>query len=900
MIDYKVSIIVPVYNVERYLKTCMDTLVNQTLKEVEIIVVNDGSPDNSLEILKDYEQKYGEKVKVFTTENKGVSHARNYGIGKAAGEYIMFVDSDDYIELDMCEKLYGKAITDQNDLVVCARNNVYENESNGKITTKVAPTNLMSQNFRLSDKKFELAHISPFPWDKLFKKTLLGDFRFPENMRFEDLVLAYKVAVNAENIGLVEEPLYNYRRTTQGGFLNTFSEETLDIIRAFDLVFDYMEEHHFMEVFRDELAYICARHFLFRYPAFFTEGNTGKLELKQRIIHGTQDFMDERVPGWRKNHYLLYSSALSLKNKLDLYTNKKKLLKQVKYLETYPKIILKLEKNYKKFKLKWKKKYRKFKRSKNKKAMIARKLPFLKLFNMPMSYRYTKAFNKYTVKKDVILLESKHGADIAGNIFSILKELTGKTYEHFQVYLVAEKSNEERFGVLLNKYNIQNVKFVELRSKLYMELLASAGYLVTDTSFPPYYIKKEDQVYLNTWHGTPLKAMGKKVPSREFALGNVQRNFLIADYLLYQNEFSKNIFLTDYMIDKVYGGTVLLSGYPRNTAFFHKERYEQIRSESGLVGKQVMVYMPTWRGMLHKMESKQQIKEIYGYFLSIDKRLKDSQILFVKLHPYVKNEIDYEDFVHIKPFPEEYETYDFLNASDLLITDYSSIMFDYGVSKKKIILFTYDREEYLTGRGMYLDLNKVDLPKADTVKELIAEINNEEFHGYPEFFTQYCSLDYKDCTKEVCEKVFIDKKVTGLKTEKIQQNGKSNILVYINRMPKGDRLEELIKNLNGLDEQQFNYFVSFRAESLKKSSAALANLKDGIAYMPIQIGKDVTMSEKIASVLMTKFGVRNRYTKGKVGAFAKREAQKNYGELKFAFVFANQNWTDWMTMRLTK
>lgn len=899
MIDYKVSIVVPVYNVERYLKTCMDTLVNQTLKEIEIIVVNDGSPDNSLEILKKYEQKYGGKVKVFTTENKGVSHARNYGIGKAAGAYIMFVDSDDYIELDMCEKLYQKAETDHNDLVICARYNVYENESNGKLTRRVAATNLISQNFKLSNQKFEFAHLSPFPWDKLFKRSLLGEFRFPENMRFEDLVFTYKVAVNAENIGLIEEPLYNYRRTTQGGFLNSFSEETLDIVKAFQIVFDYMEEHHYMEVFREELSYICARHFLFRYPAFFTDGNSGKLELKLRIINETQSFLDNRVPGWRTNRYLLYSSALSLKNKLDLYTDKRKLIGKVKSLETSPKIFLKIQKKLNKIKQNWNKKYRKFKRSKNKKALIARKLPFLKIFNMPMSARYTKAYNKFGVKDNVILLESKHGADIAGNIFSILQEISKETYQNFKVYLVTEKVKEESFEKLLTKYNIKNVIFVELRSKLYLELLASAKYLVTDTSFPPYYIKKPDQIYLNTWHGTPLKAMGKKVPSREFALGNVQRNFLIADYLLYQNEFSENIFLTDYMIDKVYKGTVLLSGYPRNTAFFKTERYGQIRRECGLSDKQVMVYMPTWRGMLHKMESRQQIKQIYNYFLSIDRKLKDSQILFVKLHPFVKNEIDYDDFIHIKAFPEDYETYDFLNASDLLITDYSSIMFDYAVSKKKIILFTYDREEYLTGRGMYLDLNQVDLPMVDTVNELIQEINKKEY-GYPEFFKEYCSLDHKDCTKEVCEKVFLNKKVPELKTEQINYKAKSNILIYINRMPKGDRLEELIHNLNGLDGEQFNYFVSFRAESLKKSSAALGLLKDEIAYMPIQVGKNITMSEKIASVLMTKFGIRNSYTKRKMSGFAKRETLKNYGELEFVFIFTNQNQTDWMTMRMTK
>jgi len=309
--------------------------------------------------------------------------------------------------------------------------------------------------------------------------------------------------------------------------------------------------------------------------------------------------------------------------------------------------------------------------------------------------------------------------------------------------------------------------------------------------------------------------------------------------------------------------------------------------------------MPTWRGLLHKMESKKQIKEIYGYFASIDMKLTDNQVLYVKLHPFVKTAIDYSDFVHIKPFPEDYESYDFLNASDVLITDYSSIMFDYAVSKKKIVLFTYDREEYLTGRGMYLDLNEVDLPKADTVDELIAEINKEEY-GYPKFYQEFCSLDNKDCTKNVCETVFLNKKVKGLKKESYAGDDKQNILIYMNRVPKGERINELITTFNTLDTSKYNYFLSFRAESMKKSSRVLSMLNEDIGYFPIQMGKNQTMSEYFASILMLKLGINNAYTRRKIMDLAKREQMKNYGNIEFNFVFNHMDWKDWMTMRLMK
>ena len=111
--------------------------------------------------------------------------------------------------------------------------------------------------------------------------------------------------------------------------------------------------------------------------------------------------------------------------------------------------------------------------------------------------------------------------------------------------------------------------------------------------------------------------MGRIVPMREYALGNIQRNFMIADYLLYQNDFSKNAFMTDYMIKDIYPGTALVSGYPRNSAFFHKNRYHQIRQELKIDDKQVIVYMPTWRGLLHKKETGKQLEQLGAYFTAM-------------------------------------------------------------------------------------------------------------------------------------------------------------------------------------------------------------------------------------------------------------------------------------------
>lgn len=885
MNKYKVSIIVPVYNVEKYLKQCMESLVNQTLKEIEIIVVNDGSPDNSIKILEKYEKKYPDKVKVFTTENRGVSHARNYGLDRASGEYIMFVDSDDFVELEMAEKLYTKASTDQNDLVMCARYNVYEVEGRTDLRRKVMNIFSMNQNFKMSERKFELVHASPFPWDKLFKRSLLNEIRFPEGIRFEDLVVAFEAAVMAESIGILPEPLYNYRKTTQVGFLNSFSEATKDIVKAFSLLFKFMKEHDLFEIFQEELEYICTRHFFFRYESFYTDGKKGQLQLKKEIVNITQDFMDREIPDWSDNHYLYYTAGAALKKHLKYYVDRRKTIRYITMRDRIPgkvyRVVAKVTVKKDKLVNKWKK----FKRTKRKLNAISkkiRKLRIYKLFHLPLDIKYTKYYETLAVNDKVILFESKHGDDLAGNIFNMIYETGRDKYKDYRILLVLKKSLFETYDSMLKSYNINHVTLVELHSDEYLRAIAAAKYIVTDTSLPPYYIKKAEQVYLNTWHGTPLKAMGRIVPDREYALGNVQRNFNIADYLLYQNEFSRDIFLKDYMIDKIYEGQVLLSGYPRNSSFFRTDRRDKIRKECGIDDMQVIVYMPTWRGLLHKKESKAQVEKIFGYLAHLDHKLKENQVFYVKLHPFVKKSIDYSLLLHVREFPAEYETYDFLNASDMLVTDYSSIMFDYAVSKKKIILFTYDREEYLDGRGIYIGLDEMDLPKADTVKELIEEINNEEF-SYPKFYRQFCSLDSADTAKNVCDTVFLNEK-NKVKTESDEKTAFDNVLVYVKSLRDNEYDLQFIENMNQMNLKNKNFFLNFKSGAMKKSSKLLSLLDKEIGYIPLSPGRNYRLSEYLAFTLTFRFGIENTYTKKKLLELSNREKQKHFGTTNFEYV----------------
>ena len=171
----KVSIIVPVWGVEKYISKCLESLVNQTLDDIEIILVNDGSPDNSQKIIDEYVKRYPQKVISYIKENGGQGSARNYGIKVATGEFISFVDSDDYIELNMVEKMYIKAKKDKSDIVICGNYNVSENYLHKK-------QDYFTSNYNTN---FENALFGKMAvWNKLYKKNIIVDNKifFKENV----------------------------------------------------------------------------------------------------------------------------------------------------------------------------------------------------------------------------------------------------------------------------------------------------------------------------------------------------------------------------------------------------------------------------------------------------------------------------------------------------------------------------------------------------------------------------------------------------------------------------------------------------------------------------------------------------------------------------------------------
>lgn len=250
----KVSLIIPVYNVENYLEKCLNSVKAQSFSDFEVILVNDGSTDSSLSILERFAAE-NENFRLYTIENSGQGGARNFGLTKATGEYIAFLDSDDYIAKDCLERLVEAAEKENGDIVVCTS---YDVKEDGTILAK-AENNLADQTTSVFESPWLLFN-RVAPWGKLFKKSLFGDLRFETRVWYEDMRLIPKLYLNAEKITFIQDPLFYYVQRAGSTMNNANAKRNLEIISAFEDLISYFKKAELYTRFQEELEYLVIEH----------------------------------------------------------------------------------------------------------------------------------------------------------------------------------------------------------------------------------------------------------------------------------------------------------------------------------------------------------------------------------------------------------------------------------------------------------------------------------------------------------------------------------------------------------------------------------------------------------------------------------------------------------------
>ena len=447
------------------------------------------------------------------------------------------------------------------------------------------------------------------------------------------------------------------------------------------------------------------------------------------------------------------------------------------------------------------------------------------------------------IDENVAYFESRDGNDFTGNIFRLVEELSTGKYGDYQIYVYAKEGVVPKIEKLQKNYDLDIYKIVTKES-IATRILEKAKYIFTDSGIRPKFIKKPGQIMMNTWHGTPLKVMGIENVPEEHRLGSMQHTFYDSDYLLYPNDFMFEKMVQGYNIDRIYQGNVLLEGYPRNSVFFDSARQMEFKSKFNFEDKDVFVYMPTYRGTILNRKDSAQKDVIDEYLTQLDARLNDSQVFLVKLHVFNHSQIDFSKFNHIKPFPEGYEVYDIINMADILVTDYSSVFFDFAVSRRKIIIFNYDEDEYLSDRNIYFPISDLPFPKVQDVDGLVDELNSPVNYDDEEFYNIFCKYEKPEAVENICREVF---KGMDVSIKKRIANDNPNVLVYIGSLEDENVWKSLLENLAGIDLDEYNVFLSFRQWNRnyrENHEEIFKSFPDGISVMPMRGAVNPTMNEK--------------------------------------------------------
>lgn len=286
-----VSVIVPFYNVENYIEKCLNTLVHQTLEDIEIILVNDGSQDRSMVVVKKFLEQYPDKITYLEKENGGLSDARNYALPYAKGEYIAFLDSDDYVEKTMYKDMYELAKKEDSDMVEC--NFYWEYPDKKKEDVGVA----------YNGKKEMLEKVRVVAWNKLIKKEVLEKSKvtFPKGYRYEDVEFTYKLIPYLDKVSFLKKPCVHYIQR-EGSISNNQNERNKEIFDVLEHVIDFYKENDLYDEYKDELEYIYIR-----YAFCSSLLRTVKIKdefVQRKLLDLTWEKVNTTFPEWKKNPVL--------------------------------------------------------------------------------------------------------------------------------------------------------------------------------------------------------------------------------------------------------------------------------------------------------------------------------------------------------------------------------------------------------------------------------------------------------------------------------------------------------------------------------------------------------------------------------------------------------------------
>lgn len=455
------------------------------------------------------------------------------------------------------------------------------------------------------------------------------------------------------------------------------------------------------------------------------------------------------------------------------------------------------------------------------KKIIKRRIKFIKEpikkivsnRNLRRASQYAEYYKKLSIEENTILYESRDGNSMTDSPYAMFSYMLEN--EEFKDYVhIWSVADFEVLSTIISKYKkYPNVKFIKRNSKEYLKCLASSKYLINNSTFQAFFTPKPDQIYINTWHGTPLKSMGFDIPGNPAHSQNVVRNFLSTSYILSPNAHTTKMFTDSYKLDGLYEGAIIEEGYPRIDLTLHTNpgEYRNYLRNLDLVideDKETILYAPTWKGN-NVSKAKNDTLQIIADMQYLQAQVGNQYNIMVKVHPYLYKVACQSTELKDHLIPDFVDPNELLAAVDILITDYSSIFFDYLVTDKPILFYTWDADVYAEERGQYLSNDRLPGPIVYTSNELVDSIRNIEqvkktylskYQHMKEEFTRY---EDGLVTERVVRYIF------GQSSEKLNiltnlTGEKEKILIYPGGMKNNGITSSFINLMNNIDFEKYD------------------------------------------------------------------------------------------------
>lgn len=390
--------------------------------------------------------------------------------------------------------------------------------------------------------------------------------------------------------------------------------------------------------------------------------------------------------------------------------------------------------------------------------------PYIKRISCPR-YWYSGYYKTEPIEEKTILYLAYRNNIMGGNPYAIFRELISRPeysdYKHVWIYGDPKNLKDDTF----ERYkSLPNVVCVRARTREYCRYLAAANYIVCNSSIPSWCKKREGQVYINTWHGVPLKTLGRCANDRsKESVSNSQRNFFFCDYMVMPNRYTIDHMMEAYDIKGMMTGSIIDAGYPRtdlvrNTSTEYIKGLLELKLDCSLENKKLVLYAPTFRTKNGK--SVNTSAEVGRYMHSLMNILPEGYELIFKVHNMMAKFFKKDKKMRSRLIFDEIETNELLSVTDILITDYSSIFFDFLCTKRPILFFDYDKEEYSNGRGLYLPLEELPGAVCETIEEmeenfrLIDEGVYDYSANYARFLKEFAYNDDGEAARRVVDIIF--------------------------------------------------------------------------------------------------------------------------------------------------